>query len=138
MTHPYAPPPGRDDAIEVTNVAEVILSEEHLLVTTERRAVERVVLRKVIVTERQTITVDVSHEEIRLTHEPVAGGTVVQAGALPAAREPVVMILHEEQITVSRTIVPVERVTLTTTPVPGVFVVKETIRHEETDVDVSP
>ena len=55
-----------------------------------------------------------------------------------APREPVVMILQEEQITVSRSIVPVECVTLTTTSVPGEFIVKETIRHEEIDVDVSP
>jgi uncharacterized protein (TIGR02271 family) len=131
MTLPHDPPPGSDE------VADVILSEEHLLVTTERRAIERVVLQRVVVTEQRTFTVEVSHEEIRLTREPVAGGTVGQAGARRAPREPVVLILHEEQITVSRTIVPVERVTLTTNSVPGEFVVEETIRHEEIDVDVS-
>jgi uncharacterized protein (TIGR02271 family) len=135
MALPHDPPPGRDDAVDVT---DLILSEEHLLVTTERRAVERVVLQKVIVTERRTITIDVSHEEIRLTREPVDEGTVIQAGARPAPREPVVMILHEEQITVSRTVVPVERVILTTTSVPEALVVEGTIRHEEIDVDVSP
>jgi len=141
MTLPYALPPGRDDATEaadVADVADVILSEEHLLVTTERRAIERVVLQKVIVTKRQTITVDVSHEEIRLTREPLARGTVVQTDTRPALHEPAVMILHEEHITVSRAIVPVERVTLTTTSVPERLIVKETIRHEEIDVDVEP
>ena len=134
MALPHDPHPGHDDA---TGVTDVILSEEHLLVTTERRAVERVVLQKVIVTERRTITVDVSHEEIRLTREPLAGGTVVQTGVRPALHEPVVMILHEEQITVSRTILPVERVTFATTSVPGRLIVEETIRHEEIDVDVA-
>lgn len=134
MASSHDTPPGSDDTIEV---ADVVLSEEHLLVTTERRAVERVILQKVIVTERRTITVDVSHEEVRLIREP-AGETVAQAGPWPAAREPVVMVLHEEQITVSRTIAPVERVTLTTASVPGELVVEETIRHEEIDVVVSP
>jgi uncharacterized protein (TIGR02271 family) len=138
MTSPRDPSPGPGPESEPDETAELILSEEHLLVTTRRRAVERVVMQKVVVTERRTITVDVSHEEIRLTREPVVDGSVGTTGAPAAVREPVVVLLHEEQITVSKTIVPVERVTLTTTSVPGRFVVEETIRHEEIDGDVSP
>ncbi|PZE94133.1 hypothetical protein DEI95_05740 [Curtobacterium sp. MCBD17_008] len=114
---------------------EVVRSEERLAVTTERHATERVRLERYIVTEQRTVTVDVSREEIRLTREPITGGTRLPAGAGDTVREPIVVVLHEEQLVVTKTVVPVERVTLTTHTVTQDVVVDETLRHEVVDVD---
>lgn len=72
---------------------------------------ERVRLERVVVTERRTITIDVSHEEVRLIREPLTGAADADHLASPH-RTPIVMILREEQVQVTKTTVPVERVTL--------------------------
>lgn len=51
-------------------------SEEQLHVGTEAREASRARLRKYVVTERQSVTVPVSHDEVRLEREPVTGGNV--------------------------------------------------------------
>ncbi len=60
--------------------AEVIRSEEEPVVTdrTERRPVERVRLRKVLVTEHEQRTVPVRREEVRLETEPPPEGDRVE------------------------------------------------------------
>jgi hypothetical protein len=60
--------------------AEVVRSEEEPVVTdrTERRPVERVRLRKVLVTEHQQRTVPVRREEVRLETEPPPEGDRVE------------------------------------------------------------
>lgn len=94
--------------------ANVILHEERLAVTTQRYATERITIERVIVTEQRTITVDVRREELRLTREPLPEGGLIPADAGPITAEPLVMVLHEEQIAIVKTIVPVERVTIST------------------------
>ncbi|KQO62687.1 YsnF/AvaK domain-containing protein [Curtobacterium sp. Leaf261] len=112
----------------------VVRHEEQLRVSTDVVATERVRLERVVVTEQRTITVDVSHEEIRLTREPIVGGGPVPADA-PAARGPVVVVLHEERIALVRTVVPVERVTMTTRSVTEDVLVAEDLRYEDVDVE---
>jgi hypothetical protein len=57
--------------------AEMIRSEEEVVTgPTERRATERVRLRKVLVTEQVTKTVPVRREEIRLETDPPPEGTI--------------------------------------------------------------
>ncbi|WP_267425263.1 MULTISPECIES: YsnF/AvaK domain-containing protein [unclassified Curtobacterium] len=124
------PAPGDDD-----REATVVLHEEHLLVGTEVHATERVRLERYVVTEQRTITVDVRREEVRLVREPLAEGPALPADRTPPTREPVVVVLHEEQVVVSKRIVPVERVTLTVHTVTEDRPVDAVLRHEEVTVD---
>jgi uncharacterized protein (TIGR02271 family) len=117
--------------------AEVTLHDERLRVGTERHATERIRLERVVVTEQRTITVDVSHEEIRLTRGPVSGDTRLPGGPV-ADREPVVVVLHEERVVVTKTVVPVERVTLTIHAVTRDEPVVDTVRREAVTVQTGP
>ncbi|PZF15632.1 hypothetical protein DEJ25_02680 [Curtobacterium sp. MCPF17_011] len=130
MTHRDQP-----HASDADDHVEVVRSEERLAVTTERHATERVRLERYIVTEQRTVTVDVSREEVRLTREPITGDTRLPVATGDTVREPIVVVLHEEQLVVSKVVVPVERVTLTTHTVTHDVVVDETLRHEVVHVD---
>jgi sporulation protein YlmC with PRC-barrel domain len=61
-------------------------SEEHLQVGTERVETGRARLHKYVVTEQETVTVPVSHEEVRVVTEPITDGNVGDARAGPAHR----------------------------------------------------
>ena len=61
-------------------------SEEQLHVGTEKVETGRARLRKYVVTENQTVTVPVSHEEVRVVREPVQPGDT--ADAAPSKRPP--------------------------------------------------
>lgn len=113
---------------------DVVLHEEHLTSGTERHAVERVRLERVVVTEQRTVTVDVRREEIRITREPITDGPVAPVGAATPDREPIVVILHEERLTIAKTIVPVERITLGTRTVTHDERIDAALRHEEVEV----
>lgn len=64
-------PVAREDVAEPDEA--MVRSEEELHVTTERRAVERVRLRKHVVTEYVEQTVAVRREELRLEREAITG-----------------------------------------------------------------
>ena len=128
--HVPQPAPGGDDP-EVT----VVRHEEHLLVGTEVRATERVRLERYIVTEQRTITVDVRREEVRLVREPLGDGPALPADTPAPSREPIVVVLHQEQVVVSKRIVPVERVTLTVHSVSEDRQVDAALRHEAVTFD---
>ncbi|PTL72265.1 hypothetical protein C1I63_05000 [Rathayibacter caricis DSM 15933] len=113
----------------------VVLHEERLVVSTRRFATERVRLERVVVTEQRTITVDVRREEIRLVREPLPGDDPLPGDGAAAPVEPVVVILHEERIGITRTVVPVERVTLRVASVAGERDVTAELRREVVDVD---
>ncbi|WP_165069808.1 DUF2382 domain-containing protein [Marisediminicola senii] len=140
---------------------DVVLSEERLVLRTEIAPRERVTVRKVIVVEERTITVTVRREELRVTREWIDGddaphaptgsaptgsaptvGIVADEGTTPvgrahlAQRPDLVMVLHEEQATVSLAVVPVERVTLGATWVAAEHTARETLRHERVDLAV--
>jgi uncharacterized protein (TIGR02271 family) len=115
----------------------VVLHEERLVVSTRRFATERVRLERVVVTEQRTITVDVRREEIRLVREPIDDGEPLPAGTVPPPAEPIVMVLHEERVSISKTVVPVERVTLRVTSVEGEREVSAGLRREVVEVDRS-
>lgn len=112
---------------------DVTRHAEQLHATTRSVPVERVRLKKVIVTEERTITVQVRREELRLEHKTLDPSTAIATTVGPSDLE---LILHEEQITITRTIVPIERVRLTRTQVAGTRDITETLRHET--VDISP
>lgn len=113
--------------------AEVVRSEERLDVSTRRVPFGRAVLRKVIVVEQRTVTVDVAHEEVRLEIVPIGDDAdeVAPHGAHVALPE---LVLSEEQIVVTKRVVPVERVRLRVDEVALDVRVSEDVRREQVDV----
>ena len=120
--------PNTDDAIT--------RSEERLRVGTQQVETGRVRLRKHVVTEQQTVTVPVSHEEVRLEREPITDAN--RGAALSGAdlsEEEHEVVLTEERPVVQKETVPVERVKLDTETVTEQQQVTEDVRHEEIDTD---
>jgi uncharacterized protein (TIGR02271 family) len=73
--------------------AEVVLHEERLSVQVDRVAVERVVLRRRIVTEVRQVEVTVRREELEIHRAPASGQETAQSGPPP---HPLVIVLSEE------------------------------------------
>lgn len=154
---PTGPPPAPEEGAAHPSAQEVVLtrSEEQLRVGTETVVVGRARLRKVIVTEERTITVQLRHEEYVLDHEAVPEGA-----PLPDTDDPfpplgtpdgpgtdaVEVVLHAERPVVTTEIVPVERIRLSvrtvTTQVPVTAAVRsEVIEHtapEDTSIAGTP
>ncbi|MEP6560671.1 MAG: PRC and DUF2382 domain-containing protein [Nakamurella sp.] len=107
-------------------------SEEQLHVGTEKVQTGRARLRKVVVTEQQTVTVPVSREEVRLVREPIAPGDTVDATIGEAAAD---VVLTEERVVVSKETVPVEKVRLNTETVTEQKEVTEAVRKEQIELD---
>jgi len=111
-------------------------SEEHLNVGTQRLESGRVRLRKHVVTERETVNVPVSHEEVRIEREPITDANRGDALAGPdLSDEEHEVVLTEERPVVEKETVPVERVRLDKEQVTENRQVTEDVRHEEIDTD---
>jgi uncharacterized protein (TIGR02271 family) len=110
-------------------------SEEQLRVGTERVEAGRARLRKYIVTETETRTVPVSHEEVRVEREPITDANMPNAMAGPAiSEEEHEVVLTAEKPVVAKEAVPVERVRLDTETVTDQVQVSEEIRKEQIEV----
>jgi uncharacterized protein (TIGR02271 family) len=107
-------------------------SEEQLHVGTERVETGRARLRKVVVTEQQTVTVPVTREEVRVVREPIAPGEAVDATIGDAATD---VVLTEERLVVNKEAVPVEKVRLDTESVTEQREVTEAVRKEQIEFD---
>ena len=111
-------------------------SEERLNVGTQRLESGRVRLRKHVVTERETVNVPVSHEEVRIEREPITDANRGDALAGPdLSEEEHEVVLTEERPVVQKETVPVERVRLDKETVTENRQVTEDVRHEEIDTD---
>jgi uncharacterized protein (TIGR02271 family) len=111
-------------------------SEEQLHVGTETTTAGRARLRKYVVTEQETVTVPVSHEEVRLEREPVTDATAGAALDGPAlSEEEHEVTLNQERVVVDKEAVPVERVKLGTETVTEQQQVTEDVSHEEIELD---
>jgi uncharacterized protein (TIGR02271 family) len=111
-------------------------SEEHLTVGTQSVQTGRARLRKHVVTEQQTVTVPVQHEEVRLETEPISDGNVGAATDGPTlSDEEHEVTLSEERVVVDKEAVPVERVRLGTETVTEQRQVSEDVAHEEIELD---
>lgn len=108
----------------------LIRSEERLAVQTERVLGERVRLEKYLVTETRTITVEVTHEEVRLVREPHDPGRAAAAasGGKNSARW---MYVNREEVVITKKVVPVERVRLEIYPVMAQQQITEIVRKEQ-------
>jgi uncharacterized protein (TIGR02271 family) len=111
-------------------------SEEQLHVGTETVQSGRARLRKHVVTENQTVTVPVSHEEVRLEREPITDANADAAYDGPAiSEEEHEVVLTEERVVVDKEAVPVERVSLGTETVTEQQQVNEEVRKEEIELE---
>ena len=111
-------------------------SEERLQVGTQSREAGRARLRKYVVTENVTQTVPVSHEEVRVSREPITDANIGDATSGPAiSEEEHEVVLHEERPVVAKETVPVERVRLDTTTVTEQETVTDSVRKEEIELD---
>ena len=122
-----------DPAIDDEPVV-LTLSEEQLRVDTQRIVTGYARLEKFLVTETKTITIEVTHEEVRLVH-----GAVPDSRSVPTSRQPSTpseakwMVVSREEVTVTKKIVPVERVRLEVFPVTEQRQIAESIRKEHID-----
>ncbi|GAA2017859.1 YsnF/AvaK domain-containing protein [Nakamurella flavida] len=118
----------------------LIRSEERLAVTTRRVVAGIARLEKIRVTETRTFTVDVVREEVRLVIDrDTAGSDVDDRGAArPAGPEGPWLVLSEEQVVVTKNLVPVERVRLDVTPVTEMRDVTAAVRSERVEVTHVP
>ncbi|MEU6564856.1 PRC and DUF2382 domain-containing protein [Nocardia nova] len=122
-------PTGRPD----TSDQGLIRSEERLNVDTQREATGTARLRKYVVTEDQTVTVPVSHEEVRLEREPVTDPDAVAPADLGDEEQEVT--LHRDRVTVDKEAVPVERVRLAVDDVQEQQTVADTVRKERIETE---
>jgi uncharacterized protein (TIGR02271 family) len=111
-------------------------SEERLHVGTEKVESGKVRLRKYIVTEQQSVTVPVSHEEVRLEREPITDANLGDAMAGPdLSEEEHEIVLTEERPVVQKETVPVERVRLDTDTVTEQRNITEDVKSERIDAE---
>jgi uncharacterized protein (TIGR02271 family) len=111
-------------------------SEERLEVGTQQREAGRARLRKHVVTEQQTVTVPVTHEEVTIEREPITDANVGAATDGPAiSEEEHEVVLHEEKPVVQKEAVPVERVHLGKETVTEEAQVTEEVRKERIETD---
>ncbi len=119
------------------------VSEERLQVGTQRVVTGRARLIRYVVTEEVTLTVQVSHEEVRVELEPPpAPGDEPAASIDPEPADPAAdtrdraepwMILHAERPVVQLESVPVERVRLRVETVTGQQEITGQVRKERID-----
>jgi uncharacterized protein (TIGR02271 family) len=111
-------------------------SEEQLNVGTQQVEAGRARLRKYVVTEQQTVTVPVSHEEVRIEREPITEANRGEALDGPdISEEEHEVILHAEQPVVAKETVPVERVRMGTETVSEQQQVTGEVRKEQIEVE---
>jgi len=122
-----------DDATEAsTGRNYLIRSEERLNVTTARVPGGWARLEKFLVTETRTITVEVTHEEVRLASEPAgAGGAAADPGK--QKNQARWMYVSREEVVVTKRVVPVERVRLEVYPVTEQRQISDEVRKEQID-----
>ncbi len=111
--------------------AEVELREQRLQVATVSVAVERVVLRRRIVTEVQQIQVTVRREELEIVREPLSGQPT---GAPGAAQPPLLIVLSREVPVVQLQRHPYEQVTARVTSAEGQQQINETVSKEQAEL----
>jgi uncharacterized protein (TIGR02271 family) len=111
-------------------------SEERLDVGKTNRETGRARLRKYVTTEQETVSVPVTKERAVLETEPITDANVGNATGGPAiSEEEHEVVLNEEQVTVSKTAEPVERVRLGTEKVTEEETVSEEVRKEHIEAE---
>ena len=104
-------------------------SEERLQVGTEKVEGGRARLRKYVVTEQQTVTVPVTHDEVTVVREPLQPGDVVDGATI--GEDAIEVTLMKDNVLVTKDVVGVEKVKLATEQVTEQRKVTETVRKEK-------
>ncbi|QNK82091.1 YsnF/AvaK domain-containing protein [Nakamurella sp. PAMC28650] len=113
----------------------LVRSEEQLRVSSVRVPSGSARLEKFVVTETQTITVEVSHEEYRLVQDPItdpgpAPRHLNRGGQLNTARW---LYVNREEVVITKKVMPVERVRIEVYPVTEQRQITEAVRREHID-----
>lgn len=108
----------------------VVRHEERMRIGTEVVRTGRLRVRRRVVTEERTITVPVVREEIEIDYDEVPPGALVADPGAVLSDEVHEIVLHEERVVVTKELVPVERVRLVRSVVPGTQVVDTPLRRE--------
>ena len=109
------------------------LREEVLVPRTRSVQTGEVEVGTRIVTEKQTIEVPVSHEEVTVERRAVDRRPTDQS--INEQRETITVPVHGEEVTVDKQTVVYEEVDVTTRDVRGTERVSETVRREEAEID---
>lgn len=118
------------------NRSAMVRSEEELQVAKTQQEAGKVRLRKYVVTEEQTVRVPVTREEVRIEREPLQeGDRATIAGGATIGDDAMEMTLHEEQIVVSKKVVPKEKIKMAKEEIVEEERVSETVRKEQFDIE---
>lgn len=121
----------------VGETASMVRSEEELRVDKMTlRAVAKAHIRKRVVTEDRTITVQIRREELVIEEEAYDAEPSVEAGNAPS--QALELVLNEEAFDIVKRSVPVERVRITTEMVTEQREVSGDIRKERIEVQPEP
>jgi uncharacterized protein (TIGR02271 family) len=134
------PPPSAEFAPRPdADAGWVVRSEERLRVLTDTVVTGRVRVRKYLVTEERTFTVEVTREEISIEREdvPQAERTTFVGDEVEAqlGEQVLELVRHEERVLVSKEVVPVERVRIVRHVVTEPEVVRGVVRREVVDTE---
>lgn len=120
--------------------AEVVRAEERLRIDTITQVRERVRLRKRVVTEEVTRTATVSREVLDIEQYPADSTDATSLST--SARfddvgqpEEIEIVLHEERVTLTTVVVPVERIRVRVTRVTEEVQIEEVLRREKVQVE---
>ena len=125
--------------------AEVVRSEEELVVDKEAHATERVRLRKVVVEEEVTVTVTLRREELRIERVPVERAPVADVdhlergnGDAQLVEGELEFVLLAEEPVVTKRVVPVERIKVARDTIVDQQRITDQVRKERVEVDETP
>ena len=108
-------------------------SEEQLRVGTQQVEAGRAGIRKYVVTEQQTVTVPVSHDEVRVVREPLQPGDTADGATI--GEDSIEVPLMEDQVRVDKQVVGVEKVRLATETVTEQQNVTGEVRKEQIELE---
>lgn len=123
---------GDQDATSGTD--SMVRSEEEVTVGTTTRSAGGLRLRKHVVTEQETVTVPVSHEEAHVTREPISDDEAARSGDTELSEESVEVTLTEEVPTVDTKVVAKEQIGVDTETVEEQQEVSADVRKEQVEV----
>jgi len=107
-------------------------SEEQLKVGAQRVEAGRARMRKFVVTEQQSVTVPVSHDEARIVREPLQPGDSLDGATI--GDDVVEVTLMQDKVQVDKQVVGVEKVKLATTTVTEQQQVTGEVRKEQIEM----
>jgi len=108
-----------------------------LRITTEHVEAGRVRIRKYVTTERESVTVPITREEIRIEREQIPPAEQRADEREPLGENEREIVLHEERPIVNTETVAVERIRVNTEQVTEEQTIEGDVRRERFDVDDS-